>query len=75
MNVESCCCGNVLRTGTRCRIIIHPCQCEKPGPAKRRPPMTMLPKQVTEEVYEQRKRLGLPIMTESERAAFTQGKR
>jgi hypothetical protein len=70
LNVETCCCGNVLRRDTRCRIIVHPCQCKKPGPVKRPSPRRDLPKQVTEQVYNERVAAGVPIVTDSERDAF-----
>jgi hypothetical protein len=74
VNLTSCCCGNVLGPA-RCRVIVHPCQCPQPGPVKRRPPMTMLPKQITEAVYNERRAAGLPLMTPTERAAFTESRR
>lgn len=67
--VEVCCCGNTLRE-TSVRIVVSPCRCETPGPGQRQRPRWFIPEALPEKQYEERKRLGLPLMDEIEKAHF-----
>ncbi len=65
---ELCCCGNLLRKEPRFKVVKYPCQCEKPGTERRRPPKVGLSDYVDRRTYEQRTRLGLPVQTEVEKS-------
>ena len=68
MPTERCCCGNTLRSNTTVEIIRKPCQCKEPGPGRRQTKCMDLPDDiVTPRQYEQRTRLGLPVIAPSER--------
>ena len=70
--VTRCICGN--RLGDRPRgftVRQSPGSCEHPGPGKRTASQTDLPFWVTKKQYEDRKRLGLPIVTPLERRTKT----
>ena len=63
-----CCCGNDLsKTPVDFKVTMSPCQCDKPsGP--RRSLRAGLPSYVFAKQYAERKRLGLPLETDVERA-------
>ena len=63
-----CCCGNTLRNKPEdFQLTMSPCQCDKPsGP--RRSLRAGLPNHVFAKQYAERKRLGLPLETDIERA-------
>jgi hypothetical protein len=68
MATERCCCGIELRSNTTVEIIRKPCQCKSPGPGRRQGKCSDLPDDiVTPRQYEQRKRLGLPVLAPSEK--------
>jgi hypothetical protein len=66
---EFCCCGNALRE-TSVKIVVSPCRCDEPGPGQRTQPVRWLPDDVPKRQYEQRKRVGLPVLTDAEKAAY-----
>jgi hypothetical protein len=66
---ESCCCGNVLRD-TFIRIVVSPCKCPEPGPGPSTHSIEWLPDDVPRKQYEERKRIGLPVLTDAEKAAY-----
>lgn len=69
-SVEVCCCGNVLRIGARIPIRTSPCRCQKPGPGPTTRAAGWLPDDVPRHQFEERRRVGLPVLTDVERAAY-----
>lgn len=69
-SLETCCCGNILRTDARCRVIVHPCMCKARGTGRRRAPTPWLPDDLPRIQYEERKAAGLPVLTDFENAGF-----
>lgn len=70
---ERCVCGNVLATrpgqGTF-TVTSRPCRCEDPGPGSRQGHYEpALPGWVSRRQYEERTRLGLPVVANIERKA------
>lgn len=65
---EECVCGNVLRTGLVVRVRVLVCRCASPGrgPRVARGAMWDAGK-VTRQTYEERTRLGLPLIAPCER--------
>jgi hypothetical protein len=74
--MEHCVCGNSLRP-TEVKITVSPCKCRKPGPGRR----TVLREfvldenRVTPTQYAERKRLGLPVITEIEKSVCRENQR
>lgn len=66
--MELCRCGNTLGE-SNFRITVHPCRCDDPGPDRKAPPNLDLLSNVPERQYNQRKKVGLPLQTDVERAA------
>ena len=67
---EVCCCGNVTDVGVEYVRRVSPCRCAEPGVEGRVTRERVgLPDWVSEKHYEQRKRTGLPMLTDVERAA------
>ncbi len=63
-----CVCGNELESTPAYKLRVSPCRCEAPGPGARTL-QTGLPWHLFEKQYEERRRLGLPLLTDTERAA------
>jgi hypothetical protein len=74
--MKECCCGNVLddRPSGNYRTVMFPCQCEKPGPKRKRPPKVGPHDYCSKEQYEQRTKAGLPVMAEVEKAVAEEWK-
>jgi hypothetical protein len=72
---ESCCCGNVTDASVEYVRRVSPCRCKKPGTGgcvtKN---LYGLPDWVSEKHYQQRKRTGLPMITDIEQAATSRWK-
>jgi hypothetical protein len=65
-----CCCGNDLdEKPDGFTVRMHPCRCEKPAGRRQSTQMQGLPWHVFKQQYEERKRLGLPILTDIEKGA------
>jgi hypothetical protein len=71
---EVCCCGNVLRDDRAAAMRVSPCRCDSPGDGSS---VLQHPRGIPDEVYEkqynQRRRLGLPIVTPFEEATLREG--
>ena len=70
--MTQCVCGNTesLPEGFTMRLLI--CRCNKPGPGKRAGGRaTEVPDRVPRAQVEERRRVGLPVMTDIEKSAFT----
>lgn len=65
-----CICGNRWEKPEGIRVNRRVCRCDTPGPGKRAGGVSRLPDGVTKEQYEERTRLGLPVVTDIERAAM-----
>ena len=66
---ESCVCGNVLDSEKAIVVRVSPCRCVRRGGGRRQSGVSVLPGWVGEEQYTERKRLGLPVVTDIERGA------
>ncbi len=66
-----CVCGNVLEQRPF-EVRVSPCRCTEPGPGRRTVPRESFlnENEVTPTQYAQRKRLGLPVVTEIEKSAI-----
>lgn len=64
--MERCVCGNPLRV-TTVSITRSPCRCPAPGPGRSQLPSHDLPGWLRKSQYEERKRLGLPVIADAER--------
>ncbi len=64
-----CCCGNQLeRLPASFRVRMSPCKCDAPGASARMLPVRgEIPEYCFAKQYEQRRRLGLPLETDTER--------
>ena len=73
--IEVCVCGNTL-SQCRCpdpgklKIRRSPCRCEEPGPGHTTAPGPWLPQALTEQHVSERRKLGLPMLTDIEKHAF-----
>jgi hypothetical protein len=68
--MERCCCGNELRS-TPVQITVSPCCCEEPGKGRSfLRVVPAIPQGITRQHYTERKKLGLPLMTDAERTQF-----
>ena len=57
-----------IRRRCTSKTTMSPCRCEEPGPGRRRQiPLEMLGDYVYEQQYDDRRRLGLPIETDTEK--------
>ncbi len=69
---EICCCSNVLREGLSFRMVSSPCRCPEPGDGKRCGVVKHgIPDGVFSRQWNQRRKLGLPIETGSEKEMRT----
>lgn len=64
-----CCCGNELEPNPSYRVRHSPCRCAKPHSGQRTLIPRNLPDFVTERQMKDRKRLGLPVVTDIEWAS------
>ena len=55
---------------TPVQIRVFPCKCIRPGTERRKPPKGYPDEPYMREQYEQRKALGLPVLTDGEKAGF-----
>ena len=63
-----CSCGNTLPGKVSFKVNSSPCRCEEKGPLKRMRSIDVpVPDFVTEQVYNERKRVGLDVATPLER--------
>ena len=68
--MEVCCCGNVLAEKPFA-MRVSPCKCETPGPG----PSVLIrrdaiPHGITKQHYDERQKLGMPLMTDLEKMQF-----
>jgi hypothetical protein len=66
--METCCCGNVTRPEVEVVIRLLVCRCAAPGRGKRQGRRKADIERVQEKQWHERKRLGLPVMTDVEKA-------
>lgn len=62
-----CICGNELGDDPGFRVTHSPCRCDDPGTGPRQTPCHDLPRCVSKQQYEERKRVGLPVVSGIER--------
>jgi hypothetical protein len=65
--MEACVCGNVLDAQLEYRCTRSPCRCAVPGRGPGQLRCHDLPSWVLRKQYDERKRLGLPVVTPIER--------
>ena len=69
--MEVCICGNVLDSLKKIEVRMLTCRCAAPGGGKRQGRREeAIPRGLTKGHYDERKKLGLPLMTDAEKSQF-----
>lgn len=65
-----CVCGNEIGSDPGFRVTYSPCRCDAPGPYRTTLGRESILDDITATQYAERKRTGLPLVTDSERSVL-----
>lgn len=66
-----CVCGNETSPEPDFKVTHSPCRCETPGSGRRTLGAQGMPRYVSKQQFEERRRLGLPVVTDIERGSYS----
>ena len=65
-----CGCGNTLSLLPTFKVTMHTCRCDDPGKDRSTPPHLDLMSYVTELQFNERRRIGAPLLTPAEKSSW-----